>query len=167
MKHLFNNSLFKWVFGLVAVVLIAVVFACVNTATGSGVVMMSPFILAGFSDEQSKSFSEWMEKQSEAIQTKVKSLIDAAKDGELLTELKTLIQGDGKETKGLAALIPIMQKQLDDQNIELQKMKVTPSQEQKTFAQELREKLTKEAASLKGMSERKVSMLQIEMRIAK
>jgi hypothetical protein len=130
--------------------------------------MMSPFILAGFTDEQSKSFGDWMEKQSGEIQSKVKSLIEAAKDGELLTELKTLILGekkaDGSEIKGLAALIPIMQKQLDDQNIELQKMKVTPSESIKSFAHELREKLTKEAVALKGMTENKVKDLQIEMK---
>ena len=158
------KTLFKWVFGLLAILVAAVVFACINTAAGSGVIMMAPLVLAGFTDEQSKSFGEWMEKQSAEIQTKVKSLIDAAKDGELLTELKTLIQGDGKESKGLSALIPIMQKQLDDQNIELQKLKVNPTDAQKSFAQELREKLTKEAANLKGMSERKVASLQFEMK---
>lgn len=158
------KTLFKWVFGLMAILLIAVVFAAINTAAGSGVIMMAPFVLAGFSDEQSKSFGELMTKQSEEIQTKVKSLIEAAKDGELLTELKTLLKGDGKETKGLADLIPLMQKQLDEQNVEIQKVKITPSQSVKTFAQELREKLTKEAENLKGMSERKVSALQIEMK---
>lgn len=158
------KTLFKWVFGLMAVLLIAVVFAAINTASGSGVIMMTPFILAGFSEEQSKSFGEWMTKQSTDIQEKVKTLIDGAKNGELLTELKTMIQGDGKDSKGLAALIPIMQKQLDDQNTSIQLMKITPSEAQKSFAQELREKLTKEAANLKGMSERKVASLQIEMK---
>jgi len=124
------KTLFKWVFGLVAILLIAVVFACINTAAGSGVIMMTPLVLAGFTDEQSKSFGEWMEKQSGEIQAKVKQLVEAAKDGELLTELKTMIQGDGKETKGLAALIPIMQKQLDDQNIEIQKSKMAKKEDE-------------------------------------
>ena len=158
------KTLFKWIFGLLAVMLIAVVFACVNTAAGSGVIMMSPFILAGFSDEQSKSFSDWMTKQSEEIQTKVKGLIEAAKDGELLTELKTILKGDGKDVKGLPDMIKVMQKQLDDQNIEIQKSKINPSESVKSFAQELREKLTKEAVNLKGMTENKVKDLQIEMK---
>jgi HK97 family phage major capsid protein len=158
------KTLFKWVFGLMAVLLIAVVFACVNTATGSGVVMMSPFILAGFSDEQSKSFGEWMEKQSEAIQTKVKSLIEAAKDGELLTELKTLIQGDGKETKGLAALIPIMQKQLDDQNLEIQKARIQKNDEEAVSLEKSIRQLfdSKEFKDAKASGFKTKSMFQVK-----
>lgn len=123
------KTLFKWVFSLLAVVLIAVVFACVNTVAGSGVVIMAPLVLAGFSDEQSKSFGEWMSKQATDIQENVKSLIAAAKEGELLTELKTLLKGDGKEVKGFADLIPIMQKQLDDQNLAIQKAAMSKADE--------------------------------------
>lgn len=147
------KTLFKWVFGILAILLAAVVFACINTAAGSGVIMMSPLVLAGFSDEQSKSFSEWMEKQSNEIQLKVKGLIDAAKDGELLTELKTIIKGDGKEAKGIADLIPIMQKQLDEQNILIQKSKHVPSNEVVTFASELKAGLQKEIEAIRGMQQ--------------
>lgn len=115
------KSYFKWVFGLLALIVMAVVFACVNTVTGTGTVMMSGLVLAGFTEEQSKSFNEWMEKQATDIQTKVKSLVEAAKDGELLTELKTLLKGDDK-TKGIKEWLTILQKQADDQNVELTKM---------------------------------------------
>lgn len=158
------KTLLKWVFGICAVIMFAVVFACVNTAVGTGVIMMSPLILGGFTEEQTKSFSDFMSKQSEAIQTQVKALVDAAKEGELLKELKGLLMGS-ENAKGIKELLPIMQKQLDEQNLELQKMaKGGPSKEVKTFAQELREQLTKEAANLKGMTERKVKELQIELK---
>lgn len=124
------KTLFKWVFGLMAVLLIAVVFACINTAAGSGVIMMAPLVLAGFTEEQSKSFGEWMETQSKSIQENVKQLIAAAKDGELLTELKTLLKGDGDKVKGFADLIPLMQKQLDEQNIAIQKAQFAKSVEE-------------------------------------
>lgn len=164
MKNLFRIPLFKWVFGLMAVLLVAVVFACINTAAGSGVIMMSPFILAGFTDEQSKSFGEWMEKQSDAIQLKVKSLIEAAKDGELLTELKTMIQGDGKESKGLAALIPIMQKQLDDQNIEIQKSRMQKNDEEAVSLEKSIRQLfdSKEFKDAKATGFKTKSMFQVK-----
>lgn len=141
------KTLLKWSLRLIAVIMLAIVFAAINTSAGAGVIMMSPFILAGFSEEQSKSFSEFMSKQATDIQDKVKSLVEAAKDGALLTELKTLLKGDGKEAKGLAELIPIMQKQLDDIATEQKNLKLNSQKnelESLDFSSAIRELLNSE-----------------------
>jgi len=109
----------KFLIGIITLVIFAIVIAAINTQYGSAV-LMAPLLLAGFTDEQTKSFSEWIEKQSQEIQAKVKSLVDAAKEGELIKELTALVKGDGK-AKGLPDIINEMQKQLDAQNLEIQK----------------------------------------------
>lgn len=91
-----------------------------------------------------------------------------AKNAELQKAIEANMEAKATELKGLIAEMEKkaaeMQKQLDEQNIKLQKSQFNPSNEVKTFAQELKEKLTKEAASLKGMSESKVASLQLEMK---
>lgn len=57
-----------------------------------------------------------------------------------------------------------MQTQLDAIATEQEKAKHTPTAKLKTFAQELREKLTAEAMQLKGMSEKKVKEIQMEFK---
>lgn len=105
---------FRLGLGLAVMAIIAICLAIFNVSHSDGLIMASPFILAGFTEDQSKSFSDFMEKQATNIQTKVKGLIDAAKHGELIDELKLLIKGDGDKEKGMLAMLPIMQKQLDD-----------------------------------------------------
>lgn len=58
----------------------------------------------------------------------------------------------------------VMQKQLDELDIQIQKAQKEPSGKVVTFAKELREKLTAEAAQLTGMTKSKVKELQIEMK---
>jgi HK97 family phage major capsid protein len=105
---------FRLGLGLVVMTIVAICLAIFNVDHGDGLIVASPFILAGFTEDQSKSFSEFMSKQAKDIQEKVKGLIDAAKHGELIKELTDMLKGDGKEEKGITALLPIMQKQLDD-----------------------------------------------------
>ncbi len=57
-----------------------------------------------------------------------------------------------------------MQKQLNDLDVELQKAKKQPSQETKTFAQELREALTKEAQNIAGLSKKAVREINLEIK---
>lgn len=57
-----------------------------------------------------------------------------------------------------------MQKQLDELDIEIQKVKKEPGKEVKTFAAELREKLTKEAEALKGMTKSTVAAMKLEIK---
>lgn len=105
-----------------------------------------------------------MEKQELELALKTHGEQISAKTAELEKTIGTKADELKKELEAMEAKRAEMQKQLDDQNIELQKMKVNPTEAQKSFAQELREKLTKEAANLKGMSERKVASLQFEMK---
>ena len=118
------KTILKWTLSIIAIIIAAAVFGAINAQAGSGVIMMTPFILAGFTEDQSKSFSDFMSNQAESIQTKVKSLIEAAKNDTLMYELKLLIKGDGAETKGISSLIPIMQKQMDDLAIEAKNAKL-------------------------------------------
>ena len=120
----------KWAFATIGLLVLAVVIAAFNAQTGAGAILATPFILAGFTEEQSKSFSEFMSKQSSEIQDKVKGLVEAAKQGELINELKALLKGDGTEKQGIADLIPVMQKQLDDQNLLIQKMELQKKNEE-------------------------------------
>lgn len=109
-----------------------------------------------------------MEKQELELALKTHGEQITQKQADLQKAIESNMEAKAAELKqslaDMEAKRAEMQKQLDDQNAELQKMKFTPSKEQKTFAQELREKLTKEATSLKGMTEHKVKELQIEMK---
>lgn len=58
----------------------------------------------------------------------------------------------------------VMQKQLDDLDIEIQKQKKAPSNEVKTFAAELKEQLTKQAEALKGMTKASVDAMKLEIK---
>ena len=71
-----------------------------------------------------------MAKQSTEIQDKVNELVAGAKNEEAINELKSLIKGDGAEKQGIADLIPVMQKQLDDQNLLIQKMEIQKKNEE-------------------------------------
>jgi len=57
-----------------------------------------------------------------------------------------------------------MQKQLDDQNLAIQKGQFKPSEDQKSFAQDLREKLTAEITALKGMNSRDAKTLIMQVK---
>lgn len=57
-----------------------------------------------------------------------------------------------------------MQKQLDEQNLAIQKSQFKPSEETKSFAQDLREKMTAEIASLKGMNTKDAKTLVLQVK---
>ena len=101
--------------------------------------------------EHGKAISE----QQKAIETAVKEA--KAENEKLIADLK----GDLKKMEDAKAE---MQKQLDALDIEIQKAKKEPTKEVKTFAAELREKLTKEAETLSGLSKGKVKELQLEVK---
>jgi len=88
--------------------------------------------------EHGKAISE----QQKAIETAVAEA--KAENAKLITELKGEL---AKMEEAKAA----MQKQLDELDIEIQKARKEPSESVKTFAQELREQLTKEAENLVGI----------------
>lgn len=58
----------------------------------------------------------------------------------------------------------VMQKQLDDLDIEIQKVKKEPSAKTITFAAELKEQLTKQAEALKGMTKSTVAAMKLEIK---
>jgi len=98
----------RFIMGLIGLLLLAVVVGAFNAATGAGIV--TAVVFAGFTEEQSKSFSDFIEKQSTDIQGKVKSLVDGIKDTDLIKGIQALISGE----KGLVGNVAIMQKQLDE-----------------------------------------------------
>lgn len=148
--------------GAIGLIVIAITVACINVATGSSLIVAA-LVLPGFTEEQSKSFEDFLTKQSTDIQTKVKGLIDNLKDTELIKGIQNLLNGEG-DKKGIVGDLAIMQKQLDSIATEQEKSKKNPTAKMQSFAQELREKLTAEAMNIKGMSERKVKEVQIEMK---
>lgn len=109
-----------------------------------------------------------MEKQELELALKSHGEQIGAKQADLQKAIEGKLEAQANELKNLIASMEAekkeMQKQLDEQNVAIQKAAAVPSREVKTFAQELREQLTKEAAALKGMTERKVKELQIEMK---
>ncbi len=107
-------------------------------------------------------------------------LIDALKEHGAAIELKNAefqkaVDAATKESKAeveklkseLSAMEEtrkLMQKQLDDLDIEIQKQKKSPSNEVKTFAAELKEQLTKQAEALKGMTKASVAAMKLEIK---
>ena len=99
-------------------------------------------------------------KAIEQKQAEIKAAVDAAKkeSADEVAKLKSDLVAM-EETK------KTMQKQLDELDIEIQKVKKGGvSNAVKTFAVELKENLTKEAANLKGMTIGKVKEIQMEMK---
>ena len=112
---------------------------------------------------EKKELLEALAEHGKAIELKNEELKKAFEAGkkesaEQVEKLKSDL-ASMEETK------KVMQKQLDELDVEIQKVKKGEvSHSVKTFAQELKEQLTKEAASLKGMTERKVKELQLEVK---
>jgi HK97 family phage major capsid protein len=106
----------RLVMGILGLLIIAVVVAVYNATTGAGVV--AALVITGFTEEQSKSFTDFIEKQSIDIQTKVKGLLDTLKDTELIKGIQNILNGEG-DKKGLVGNLTEMQKQLDDISIKL------------------------------------------------
>lgn len=109
----------KLFLGILGMVVLAVVVAAFNAKTGAGVIM-GTFLIAGFTEDQSKSFNEFMTKQSEEVQTKVKSLIDSIKESELIKGINSQLLG----LKKFETDMPEMQKQLDQIATDLKKVEV-------------------------------------------
>lgn len=154
----------KWVrflIGIIGLLIIAVVVGSINAATGAGVICA--LVIPGFTDEQSKSFSEFIEKQSGDIQGKVKELIANLKDTELIKGIQGILNGEG-EKKGIVGNMELMQKQLDDISLQLEKDKKKGHEEVVSFAKGLREKMTAEIAKIKGMTEKNAASMILEVK---
>lgn len=152
----------RLVMGILGLLIIAVVVAVYNATTGAGVI--AALVITGFTEEQSKSFNDFIEKQSIDIQSKVKGLIDTLKDTELIKGIQNILNGEG-EKKGLVGNLAEMQKQLDDISTKLVKAeKESGSANIKTFAAELKEKLNAEIKTLQNMATRKGGTLDIELK---
>lgn len=107
----------KLFLGILGMVILAIVVAAFNCQTGAGVIM-GTVVIAGFTEEQSKSFNDWMTKQSEEVQGKVKSLIESIKDSELIKGINAQLEGLKKFETNLSE----MQKQLDQIATDLKKV---------------------------------------------
>lgn len=79
-------------------------------------------------------------------------------------ESKAEVEKLKSELSAMEETRKVMQKQLDDLDIEIQKARKEPSKEVKSFAVELREKLTKEAEALKGMTKSTVAAMKMEIK---
>lgn len=113
----------KWVrliMSIVGLLALAIVVACYNVTTGAGV--MTAVVIAGFTEEQSKAFSDFIEKQSTDIQSKVKSMVDNLKDTDLIKGIQALLNGEG-EKKGIVGNLTEMQTQLDAISTDIAKAK--------------------------------------------
>lgn len=111
--------------GILGMVIIAVVVAAFNAQTGAGIIMGS-FIIAGFTEEQSKSFNDFMSKQSDEVQSKVKSLIDSIKDSDLIKGINDQLLG----LKKFETDLPTMQKQLDQIATDFKKVEIGGSKKE-------------------------------------
>jgi HK97 family phage major capsid protein len=101
----------KFLMGAIGLIVIAITVACINVATGSSI-LVAALVLPGFTEEQSKSFEDFLTKQSTDIQTKVKGLIDNLKDTDLIKGIQALITGEG-DKKGIVGDLKAMQDQFD------------------------------------------------------
>lgn len=103
-----------------------------------------------------------LKEHGEAIEKKqaeIKAAVEAAKkeSADEVAKLKSDLAAM-EETK------KVMQKQLDDLDIEIQKVKKTPGENVKTFAAEMKEMLMKEAAKLSGMKQKYVEAVSLEIK---
>lgn len=109
-----------------------------------------------------------MEKQELEIALKSHGEEITKKQADLQKAIEDKLEVKANELKAsidkMECMRAEMQKQLDQLDVDLQKQAKGVKAETKSFAQELKEQLTKEAATLKGMSERKVKELQLEMK---
>ena len=152
----------KFLMGAIGLIVIAITVACINVATGSSLVVAA-LVLPGFTEEQSKSFEDFLTKQSTDIQTKVKGLIDNLKDTELIKGIQTLLNGEG-DKKGIVGDLAIMQKQLDSIVTEQAKALKSPSEKVVTFATELKAELQKQIAELKLLKVNQGKSVNIELK---
>ena len=111
---------------------------------------------------EKKELLEALAEHGKAIdqkQAEIKAAVEAAKkeSADEVAKLKSELSAM-EETKKL------MQKQLDELDIEIQKVKKTPSESVKTFAAEMKEMLMKEAAKLSGMKQKYVEAVSLEIK---
>ena len=114
---------------------------------------------------EKKELLEALAEHGKAIELKnqeIKDAVDTAKK-ESADEIKSLKD----ELSEMEKTRDVMQKQLDELDIEIQKVRKEPTQGVKTFASELKEQLTKESEALVGMKsggKKAVKELQFEMK---
>lgn len=111
---------------------------------------------------EKKELLEALAEHGQAIEIKNQEISKAVESAK--AESKAEVEKLKSELSGMEETRKVMQKQLDDLDIEIQKVRKEPTSKMKTFAGELREMLTKEAANLKGMSERKIKEIQLEVK---
>lgn len=111
----------KFLMGTIGLICLILAVACVNVATGSSLIVAA-LVLPGFTEEQSKSFEDFLTKQSTDIQTKVKGLIDNLKETDLIKGIQNILNGDGVKA-GIVGNLTAMQDQLDAISTDLAKAK--------------------------------------------
>jgi HK97 family phage major capsid protein len=111
---------------------------------------------------EKKELLEALAEHGNAIELKnqeIKSAVETAK-----AESKAEVDKLKADLAWMEETRKEMQKQLNELDITIQKAKKEPGEKVKTFVSDLREQLTKEAANLKGMTERKVKEMQLEIK---
>ena len=111
---------------------------------------------------EKKELLEALAEHGKAIdekQAEIKAAVEAAKkeSADEVAKLKS-------ELSEMEKAKDAMQKQLDELDIEIQKVKKTPGENVKTFAAEMKEMLMKEAAKLSGMKQKYVEAVSLEIK---
>lgn len=111
---------------------------------------------------EKKELLEALTEHGKAIEIKNEAFQKAI---ELATaESKSEVEKLKTELSEMEKTKEVMQKQLDDLDGEIQKVKKEPAQKVKTFATELKEQLTKQSESLKGMTKASVAAMKLEIK---
>ncbi len=119
--------------------------------------------IKGLTEEQTGGLQKAFDALTDDLQKEVSKKLEKFAGVEALKEISDLLKIKDEKSD----LLSEMQKQLNEMDITLQKQKHNPRNEVKTFAQELKESLTKEAEKLTGMkagAAEAVKHLQIEVK---
>lgn len=111
---------------------------------------------------EKKELLEALTEHGKAIEVKNETFQKAIETA--TAESKAEVEKLKSELSEMEKIKVVMQKQLDDLDVEIQKQKKAPSNEVKTFAAELKEQLTKQAESLKGMTKASVAAMKLEIK---
>lgn len=111
---------------------------------------------------EKKELLEALAEHGKAIEVKNEAFQKAIETA--TSESKAEVEKLKSELSEMEKTKEVMQKQLDELDIEIQKVKKEPSQKAKTFAGELKEQLTKQAEALKGMTKASVEAMKIEIK---
>lgn len=111
---------------------------------------------------EKKELLEALSEHGKAIELKNADFQKSVEDAS--AESKAEVEKMKSELSEMEKTKVVMQKQLDELDIEIQKVKKEPSAKTVTFAAELKEQLTKQAENLKGIKEGQVKEMNLRIK---